>query len=343
LKIGIDVESGERPFNELVEGVLQSSLMYPAVFFFIIGNTYKIKSCFPKISNINNIILVDSQEVIGMDESPLLAIKRKKNSTVVTGVNLVKNKTIDAFLSPGNTGATVAASLFGLGLFPGLKRPSLGSFFPRMSVGESFILDVGANPEVREDYMYQNGLLGSVFYKILFNVDVPKIGLLSIGTETGKGNSVVKKAYSLLSAVEGFVGNVEPYNLIDGSVDVVVCDGFTGNTIIKTAESLKKLFSFKFKNFIKQSVSDSITKKLMFAPLKKLVTDPKMNSDFTDQFLPKYYGAAPLLGVNGTVFVGHGNMGCKDMLNAIDFMISYQKNNCDVAIAKEWKKEKYFY
>lgn len=337
MKIGIDVESGERPFNELVEGVLYSSSLYPSVFFFVICDVYKIRSCFPKISNCNNIVLVDSKEVITMDDSPIFAVKKKRKSGLVIGIELLKNRTIDYFFTPGNTGAAVVASQLFLGLFPGLKRPALCSFFPRMSEGETLILDVGANPELKEDYVYHNALLGSILYKAIYSGELPRVGLLSIGTEFGKGNHSVKKAYSMLSGVEGFIGNVEPYNIIDGSVDVVVCDGFTGNTIIKTAESLKKLFSFKFKNFVKESVKESVIKKMMFAPLKKIIANEKVNSDFTDNFLPKYYGGAPLLGVKGGVFIGHGKCNKKDIINAIDFIVYCDKIGVNKKMADEWK------
>lgn len=340
MKIGIDVDSGERPFYELVEGVLQSSLIYTDSVFFVIGDSSRIRSFFSQISEVDNIVLVDAKDVIGMDESPIIGVKRKKNSTIVTGVNLLKNKTIDILFSPGNTGATVAASVLGLGLYPGLRKPCMGSFFPRMEQGETFILDVGANPEAREDYLYHNSILGTAFYKNIFDVKVPKIGLLSVGTEFGKGSGVIKKAFSYLSGIDGFIGNVEPYNIIDGSVDVVVCDGFTGNTVIKVAESLKKLFSHKFKNYMSGSVDGSFAKKMILNPLKKMIVGSRNISELTESMLPVYYGAAPLLGVMGGVLVGHGMSGKNDVINAIEFALFMYERGTQRSIFSEWKKNK---
>ena len=250
MKLGIDVDSGERPFSELVEAVLSASQRYPEDYFYIIGDLNRIQSCFARINRYTNVVLVHAPLVISMGEQPLQAIRRKKQSTVNVGINLLKQKQIDAFFSPGNTGATVVAAQISLGLINGVKRPALGTFIPRISNGETLILDVGANPELKEEFLYHNALMGKSFYQSFYLNEQAKIGLLSIGTEVGKGNSIIKKAQHLLKDLDGFVGNIEPYNLIDGSVDIAVTDGFTGNTILKSIETIKKLFTYKLKSFI---------------------------------------------------------------------------------------------
>lgn len=345
MKIGIDVNSGERPFQELVEGVLQSSQKYKKSVFYIIGNSLQIKQVFPRIIDVVNIVLIDALEVIGMEEQPIPAVKKKKKSSVVVGVTLLKNGTIDLFFSPGNTGATVVASAFGLGMLPGFKKPTMGSFLPRMVKGETLILDVGANPEAREDCFYQNAVIGSSFYRILFQQDEVSFGLLNMGTEYSKGNNFMKKVYQSLSGIKGFVGNVEPYHIIDGSVDVVVCDGFTGNTVIKVSESLKKLFTAKFESYIKKSNGHSFLRRILVNEMLKSVfnsSGSEKKSGFMNQLLPRFYGAAVLLGVNGMVLIGHGMCSKNDLLNAIDFAEYLEDKRLFPLLLKEWRKNNKF-
>lgn len=315
MKLGIDVESGENSFEEFIRAALKSSSTLPGISLFLIGNSLKIKKSFPVIDEYPNIYLINSNSVIGMDEAPLRAVKSKKDSSVVVGTKLLKNGTIDIFFSPGNTGATVASSILNIGRIHGIKKPAIAAFFPRQGLGETLILDIGANPDCTVENLYHNALLGKLFYKMLYKTENPRIGLLNMGKEHGKGRYNLKKSFSLLNSIEGFIGNVEGYNVFNSSVDVVVCDGFTGNSILKTAEACKDLFINTAHEIIEEKRRNSVLSNLF--KFKKAAKWYK--NKFTEKLIPEFYGAAPLLGVNGTVLVGHGACKEADLINAILF------------------------
>ena len=346
MKLGIDINSGERPFQELLEGVPFSSKKYKDSLFYIIGNVEKIRESFPEIDSFSNIRLVNSTDVIGMDESPLLAVRRKKNASVCVGMKLLKDKEIDLFFSPGNTGATVVAAVLDLGLLAGLKKPAMATFLPRLDdIGETLILDVGANPEAKEEYFYQNAQLGSAFYHGLFGKENVSVGLLNMGTEYGKGSNFIKKVHQMLSNVEGFQGNVEPYNIIDGTVDVVICDGFTGNTLIKVCETFQKLLLTKMQAYFSRVFSISWWQRFSFGKALQSsffnsLTFSKKKRRLKNLFMPRFYGAAILLGVNGQVLVGHGNCSKSDVINAIDFAKYLTDKEVYFYLLKKWRKNK---
>ena len=346
MKLGIDINSGERPFQELLEGVLFSSKKYKDSLFYIIGNIEKVRESFPEIDSYTNIRLINAVDVIGMEESPLLAVRRKKNASVCVGVKLLKEKEIDLFFSPGNTGATVVASVLELGLLPGLKKPAMATFLPRLDdIGETLILDVGANPETKEEYFFQNAQMGSLFYRSLFEKNNVSVGLLNMGTEYGKGSNFIKKVHQMLSTVDGFQGNVDPYNIIDGSVDVVICDGFTGNTVIKVCETFQKLLLTKMKSYFSRILNTSWWRRFFLG--KFIGSSFLMNSVSSKRrkrlnhlFMPRFYGAAILLGINGLVLVGHGKCSKSDIMNAIDFAKYLTDKEVYFYLAKKWRKNK---
>lgn len=346
MKLGIDINSGERPFQELLEGVLFSSAKYKDSLFYIIGNVEKVRESFPEINSFANIRLVNAVDVIGMDESPLAAVRKKKNSSVCIGTRLLKEKEIDIFFSPGNTGATVVASVLDLGLLPGLKKPAMATFLPRQDDnGETLILDVGANPEAKEEYFFQNAQLGSIFYHGIIDKKDVSFGLLNMGTEYGKGSNFIKKVHQMLSTVDGFQGNVEPYNIIDGSVDVVVCDGFTGNTVIKVCETFQKLLLTKMKTYFSRIMNASWWRRIFLGKMFRSSflgnsSSPKRKRRLAHLFMPRFYGAAILLGVNGLVLVGHGKCSKSDVMNAIDFARYLTDKNVYLYLLKNWKKNK---
>lgn len=324
MRIGIDISSGERPQNELIEGVIFSSVIHKNIKFTIFGKESYINQAFPGLKKHTNINIINSNEVISMEDSPIFAVKRKKNSAIVMGVEMLKNKEIDFFFTPGNTGAAVAASVLSIGMIKGIKKPAMSTFFPRMNPeSETLILDIGANPEFKEENIYHNAIMGSVFYKLLFEKETPTIGLLNMGTEFGKGNLLSKRAFHLLSTLEGFVGNVESYDVVNGKVDVVVCDGFTGNIILKIAESVGNLIRSRL-----NSTFGSTKKKASFLKILKSMGIIKIDRNLLHGSLrPRFYGAAPLLGVNESVLIGHGMTRKKDLINAVEFAIELHKKN----------------
>ncbi len=323
MRIGIDVDSGERPFQELIQGALESIEKYKDISVYFIGRSDRIKRYFPHLETNNKVFLVDAKEVIYMDESPILALKKKKDATVVVGCRMIKDGALDFFFSPGNTGATVACSVLTLGLINHIKKPSLATFFPRISEGETMLLDIGANPEATEENLYHNSILGLAYYTIIWKKKYPTIGLLNIGAENIKGNKNLKKAFELLRENQYFIGNVEGYNIFNGSVDIVVCDGFTGNSILKFAESIKDYFLA----VLKDSFLTHSKNKILSYTLNLVGYIDEQKKILYDKILPKFYGAAPVLGVKGGILVGHGMSSSKDVKNAIDLAYFLYENN----------------
>lgn len=318
MRIGIDVESGESPFQDLVKGSLKSIQYFPDIFVYIIGNSNNIKKKFPFIDKISNIILVDAKEVISMDEKPTVALKKKKFSTVTIGINMLKNNEIDVFFSPGNTGATVVSSVLSLRMIDGIKKPAMATFFPRIGGGETLIIDIGANPEANENDLYNNAIMGKAYFNLIWDKKDPTVGLLNMGVESGKGSVEINKAYEIMKEVPNFIGNVEGYNVFNGSVDVVVCNGFLGNSILKIAEATRKYFIYTLRKSLSNDLKISKFDKflLYIFNLSKIYTLKK--KIITNMLLPKYYGAVPLLGVKGLVMIGHGNCTSTELFNAIE-------------------------
>lgn len=325
MRIGIDVDSGERPFQELVKGALESIFKYKDISIYFIGKSERIREHFPDIENNEKVFLVDAKEVIYMDESPIIALKRKKDSTVSIGCRMIKNGAIDFLFSPGNTGATVACSVLTLGMLSNIKKPALATFFPRESQFETMLLDIGANPEATEENLYENALLGIAYYTIIWGKENPTIGLLNIGSENSKGGKTVKRAFDLLKNNPNFIGNVEGYNIFNGSVDIVVCDGFTGNSMLKFAEAMKDYFISILKDSFRSS--ENIKNKFLSYTLHLFGYIDQQKKILYEKILPRFYGAAPVLGVKGGILVGHGMSGTKDVKNAIDLAYFLYKKN----------------
>lgn len=240
--------------------------------------------------------LVPASETIGMDEQPSLAVRRKRDSSIVVGMRLVKEGKARAFVSMGNTGAVMAAALFHLGRIKGVKRPALATIFPTMK-GFCLLLDIGANADCKPDYLLQFGLMGSLYARRVLGVESPRVGIVSNGEEEGKGNQLVKDAYKLLKASPlNFVGNVEGKDIPTHLADVVVTDGFTGNVIVKTAEGMAKMM----KTFIKEELYRSPISTLGGLLAKGAFDRISKRTDYSE------FGGAVLLGVDGVVIIGHG-------------------------------------
>ena len=327
MNIGIDVDSGERPFTEIVRGALAALTLDPDISLTLIGNENRILESFPHIikDNEKRVKIVGTVDFIRMDEKPT-DVRKRKDCTVAIGCRMLKNKTIDAFFSPGNTGATVVAACLILGYLPGIKRPAMAATFPCRDGKETMMLDVGANPEVSEESLLQNAKLGMAYHSVISDsLAEPKIGLLNMGTEADKGTTYIKKAYSYLKkqADNGkiiFNGNVEPYNVFDGSTDVVVCDGLLGNTMLKFAESMIKYLM----GVLSGSVADKhkgFGEKLVTSAMSFLRLWSKVKERIKGKVTPQYFGAAPLLGVEDMVLIGHGMCTAKDVTNAIELAL----------------------
>ncbi len=245
-----------------------------------------------------HIDLADAPQVIGMGESPVKAVRRKPRSSIHAGLTFHREGRADAFISAGNTGAVTAASLFMLGRLPDVERPSIPTYFPTVC-GKCLVLDVGSNLDSRPEHLLQYGQMGTAFATYVMDVPNPRVALLNIGEEPAKGNDVVRTAYRLLSRATNirFIGNIEGRDIMHHKADVVVCDGFVGNVVLKLTESVMTALPVLIRQAAATRQLSAATKEHIAGILR----------DVARRFDPETYGScAPLLGVNGTVFVAHG-------------------------------------
>jgi phosphate acyltransferase len=303
--------SDEHPYPD-VEGATMAAREY-GVEIILVGDESKIRPALATVDPANlPISIVHASETLTMEDKGMkLVLKARRPSSqnsMAVGIDLVKNGSADAFVTVGNTGAAMVTAYFRLGTIPGVDLPALAPAFPT-ATGSCVVLDVGANPEVKPENLVQFGIMGSIYSQKVRGVANPKVGLISNGEEEGKGNNLVKEATPLLKdSGLNFYGNVEGKEVIGGVVDVAVTDGFVGNVMLKTAEAVAKLIVDKIRDAIKGGGPLAMVGGLLVKPalgsIKKLLD-------------PAEYGAAPLLGVNGLVFIGHGRSDATAIKNAI--------------------------
>lgn len=277
----------------------------------------------------NSITIVHAPTVIEMGDQPTAAIRKKNDSSMVKGITLYKDGDADAFVSAGSTGAQMAASLLILGRLEGVQRPGLGAFLPCES-GVVLLIDVGANPECKPVNLLQYGIMGSIFIKQIYGIKDPRIALLNIGEESSKGNEVSITAHELIKKSNAnFVGNVEGRDILRGNADVIITDGFTGNIILKFAESIFGVFGRSFKRSIGKNLF-SLTGALL---VRHAFRDMKRNFDYQE------YGGVPLLGVNGISIICHGSSSAKAIKNAIKVAKRMSQQKVNEFIKKEISSE----
>ena len=251
--------------------------------------------------------IINADEVIKMGDSPASSLKTKPNSSIVIGAQLVRDKKADAFVSAGNTGAMMAASTLIIGRIPGLGRPTIGAEMPNIN-GVCYLYDVGASKDSKPIHLFEYAVMGTIFAKEMGGVSNPKVGVLSMGEEEGKGNEVTEAAAKLLKDSKlNFIGNVEGRDILAGNVDIVVCDGYVGNIILKFGESVPKLLKHLLIKTARQSFFDKILIGLSKNSLKKSLK----SLDYQE------YGGVPLLGVNGISIIGHGSSSIKAIKNMV--------------------------
>ncbi|MHB1161406.1 MAG: phosphate acyltransferase PlsX [Chloroflexota bacterium] len=251
--------------------------------------------------------LLHADEVVGMDEHAAAALRQKRRSSIALGVGLVREGQADAFVSAGNSGAVMAAALFGLGRIEGIERPAIGTVFPT-STGKCFIVDAGANTDCKPEYLVQFAAMGSAYMERVFGVARPRVGLLSNGEEESKGNSLVQGCHPLLKASSlNFVGNMEGKDIPLGAADVVVCDGFAGNIVIKLSEGLASALF----DILRTELTAGLVSKLAALAMKPAFRRVKKRLDYAE------YGGAPLLGVNGVAIIAHGRSNALAIKNAV--------------------------
>lgn len=251
--------------------------------------------------------IVHTTEVVEMAESPIDAIRRKRDSSLVVAFEYLKDRQVDAVVSPGNSGAIMAAAVRSLGRLPGISRPGIASVFPTLKK-PVVMMDVGANVDCRPRHLFQFGVMAAAFSEVVLEVERPRVGVLSIGEEPGKGNSLVKKTDDLFRRSSlNYVGNTEGGELFRGDVDVVVCDGFVGNVCLKISEGLAEALT----GLLRIEINKSILAKAGYFLARGAFANFKKRIDYAE------YGGAPLLGLKGTGIVCHGRSNAKAIKNAI--------------------------
>ena len=251
--------------------------------------------------------LVDAPDVIGMSESPAAALRRKPNASIRIAAGLVANRRADALVSAGHTGATVMASYGAFGTIPGVDRPALAASIPTLA-RPAVLVDAGANVECRPHHLLQFAVMGSVYARVAYGTERPRVGLLSIGEEETKGNDLTREAHRLLKASPvNFIGNVEGREIYCGAADVIVCDGFTGNVVLKTSEGLVDTVQQLLGDELQGTFSSQVGYLLSRRAFRRF----RRRLDYSE------YGGAPLLGVAGLAIIGHGRSSAKAIRNAI--------------------------
>ena len=273
----------------------------------LVGNQEMLQARIPGIRNQPGIKLIHAAETLEMSDKPAENARRKSQNSMAIGMDLIKTNEADAFVTAGNTGGAMANALFHLGRIRGVKRPALTALFP-VKGGRCVVLDIGANADCKPEYLLQFAVMGSVYAETVLGRSSPRVGLLSNGEEAGKGNELVKEAFPLIdSSGLNFIGNVEGKELFGGEVDVVVTDGFTGNILLKSSEAVARLIT----DILRQELTSSLVTKVGALLAKPAFIHIKQLLD------PAEVGAAPLLGINGLVFVGHGRSDSRALVNAI--------------------------
>ena len=307
MKIALDAMGGDHAPLEIVKGAVLAAEQYDKIEkIFLVGNK-DILEKIPECAH-DKLEIVPASEVIEMDEHPAQAYRRKKDASITVATALVKDGKADAVVSAGSTGAQLAAAMFGLGRIKGVKRPAIASFVPTLQGGK-LLVDAGANTNVDVTNLVQFAQMGSVYMECMQNIASPKVGLINNGAEETKGTELTQAAYQELKVAPGinFYGNIEGRDITAGICDVMVCDGFTGNVILKTMEGMGK----GIVTMLKEELMSTARTKMGAVLAKPALANLKKRMDYSD------YGGAPLLGVNGVSIVCHGSSNAKAVSNGI--------------------------
>lgn len=302
MRIGLDVSGGDFAPKATLHGALLALKEIPESVRIVLLGDQEIIHTFLKEEKVDpaRFDIVDAPDVIAMDEQPTKALVNKPNASISVGFRMLKHKELNAFASAGSSGAMMVGAIYSVNTIQGIIRPSTPAWIPKENGGSSLLIDVGTNPDSKPDVMYQFGLLGSIFAEHVMHVKTPRVGLLNIGAEEKKGNLATQSAYQLMKGSKdfNFVGNVEGRELFRDNVDVIVCDGFVGNIVLKQIEALYRVFA-------KRGIKD----------------------DYLPRFNYELYGGTPILGINGNALVGHGISSSKAIARMITQALEISEAN----------------
>jgi glycerol-3-phosphate acyltransferase PlsX len=327
MRIAVDVMGGDHGCGVVIEGAKRALESEPKISaLYLVGDKAEIHAALPPRGfRDHRVRVVHASEVLTMDDKPSAAVRKKKDSSIVRAVELVHEGKADAVVSPGNTGGIFAAATFRLGRVPGVDRGGIATFIPREE-HEFVLLDAGANIECKPVHLAHYAVMGSIYSREILGHKNPRVGILSIGTEDCKGNELTLEAFKLCKQLElNFIGNVEGHDLFKNRVDVVVCDGFVGNIVLKTCESLAlAMFSM-----LKHELTANPRRQLGALLAQNAFRAIRRRMD------PEVYGGAPLLGFNGTVLKAHGSARERAIANAIRVCTQNLQHQVDQTIAQE--------
>lgn len=292
MKIGLDVMGGDyAPASNIDGALLALKELNPDDKIVLIGDSERVYSYLESRQVKPDVFdVIHAPDTIGMGEKPIRAIQQKPESSIALGFSLLKNKKINAFASAGNSGAMLVGAMYSVGAIPGIIRPCTVVTVPKENGGKSVLLDVGTNPDARPDLLHQFAILGKLYAQFVYKIENPRVGLLNIGEEEEKGNLLTQSAYGIMKEADDyfFYGNIEGRDIFKDKADVIVCDGFTGNIVVKLVESFYRML-------VKRGLTDGFIQKLNY----------------------ENHGGSPILGINGTVLIGHGISNDKAIKNML--------------------------
>lgn len=318
MKIVLDGMGGDNAPISTVKGAVDAIKEY-GVDLIVTGDKEILDKEFSKYEfDKSKLEIIHTTEVIENEDKPVEAIRKKKDSSMVVGLRLVKEKKGDAFISAGNTGALLSGGVFVVGRIKGVDRPCLCPALPNIKKSMTMIADGGANVDCKPINLVQFAGMANIYAKKVLGLESPRVSIANIGAESGKGNDLVKKSYEEISNLDlNFLGNIEARDVINGETDIIVCDGFTGNMLLKSAEGV----AMSVMKIIKETLLSSTKGKIGAMLIKKDMQSIKSFMDYSE------YGGAPLLGVNGGVIKAHGSSDAKAIKNAINQGIKFSKGN----------------
>ena len=334
LTIAVDAMGSDRAPAPEVLGAIQAAREYGHRVL-LVGNEEAVRQELAAQEGVQGIQdlaieIVHASQVIGMDEKAATAVRSKKDSSMRVGLRLVREGKAHGFTSAGNTGAVMATAKMVLGALPGVDRPALAAVFPTETPGHACImLDVGANVDCKPENLEQFAIMGEIYSRYVFRHQKPRVGILSIGEEEGKGDELTRESYALLKQLNiNFIGNVEGRDLYNGRADVIICDGFVGNVALKISEGLVSTVG----KLLKESLKSTITSQVGALLSRRAFYDFKKRLDYSE------YGGAPLLGVKGVCIIGHGSSNANAIKNAIRVAAQSAQSQVNAHIESELKR-----
>jgi len=329
IKIAVDAMGSDHSPAVEVDGAVQAAAQY-GVPIVLVGHKDRICELLAKHETAGLPVEVEhASEAVTMEDSPTTAFRRKKDSSINVAAHLMRDGKVSGVVSAGNTGAVMATAKFVVGALPVVDRPALSTVLPTQKGKPAILLDVGANVDCKPHHLEQFAIMGDIYSRTIFGIRRPRVGLLSIGEEDSKGNELTKEVFkSLKRAPLNFIGNVEGRDIFKGDVDVIVCDGFTGNVVLKLSEGLYETFI----EMLRQELQKTLTAKVGSIFAQNAFRQFKRRLDYSE------YGGAPLLGIKGITIVCHGRSNANAIKNAVRVANEFCKHNVNDAIETEFRK-----